>query len=366
VASVNLTQLDKPIPSSSTAALRSILSVRSLFGLWHFFVGIVHFFVKIVQHDMLHPYMRIVLSPCLLLWWPFYTSSYTSVLAVLYTSALAVLFHSYNYLVRHPRAQVVFHGYTWLAGHPRTQTVCDAVSQALRMAQYWYTQCAWNMCSHSSDGHCDLILLAAWLLAILRASGFLAIGCSSSKLRLHLYHTAQRHCSMNYRSAKRYCLSCATDDLCDPVLRTTCVLAVVISSPKLVVHMYLTCWYAINYWCHFGLLSTLCDLECDMLTDVACLCLHDLLLARHLCGRYDFVLASPPVLLDEYFAAMLAASHHPCHCETCLNTFGYELRQNQCHYCREAVFNLLATMRRHDTSEPQPEDPNDEVTWFRI
>jgi hypothetical protein len=64
-------------------------------------------------------------------------------------------------------------------------------------------------------------------------------------------------------------------------------------------------------------------------------------------------------------AAMLAASLRPCHCDTCLNTLGYELEQNQCNNCREAVSNLLATMRRHKTFEPQPEDPNDEVTWFR-
>ena len=95
MASETTTRSDAPdqaIASSTTTALRFILSVRSLVIGWHFFIGIVHFCVKIVQDELQHPCTRLVLSPSLLLWLPSYTSFYASV--------AAVLSHGSTYLIR--------------------------------------------------------------------------------------------------------------------------------------------------------------------------------------------------------------------------------------------------------------------------
>ena len=101
--------------------------------------------------------------------------------------------------------------------------------------------------------------------------------------------------------------------------------------------------------------------------DMACLFLQDLALAPHLCGRCASVIdASPPLLLEEYLATMAAASLRPCHCDTCSNTYGYELEDKQCKYCRAALSDLMAHIEQHNIHESQPGDTNAEVRFSRM
>ena len=314
-----------------------ILSVRSLLGFCHCLIGIVRFCVCVVYDEQQDLCTRLAMSPSLILWLPSYTSMYTSVTALL------------------------GHSYTWLVRQHGTETVCGTLSLTLHTVEYWCTQCAEYWSLQRPHGLCDPILFGASLLSTLRAESLLVIGLSSTKLRLRMYQTKQQYFSMAYRTAKRYCLRCATDDHSDPILRTACLL-LVFPWPTLFARVYRISCYYIVHGCYWDILSTLASNDCNVLMDLACVFLCDLSLARHLCGRAIFdIHASPPLLLQEHLAIMLAASVRPCHCDTCFNTYEYELEEQQCHYCREAAYHLLSNMSRHNAHEPQPADPHVEV-----